>query len=69
MDEPLAELAACFRGKVKLPDQVLIRLTAAARAAGGRASVALPKASMPVAATLRISWPAARRRSRLRYPA
>ena len=37
MDEPRAELAACFRGKVKLPDQEVIRLTAAARAraAGG----------------------------------
>ena len=34
MDEPRAELAACFRGKVKLPDQEVIRLTAAAWAGG-----------------------------------
>ena len=32
MDESLAELAAYFRKKEKLPDQELIRLTAAARA-------------------------------------
>jgi len=34
VDEPLAELAACFRSKSRLPDQALVRLTAAARAAG-----------------------------------
>ncbi len=36
MDEQLAELAACFRREIKLPGQELIRLTAAARADGGR---------------------------------
>ena len=36
MDKPLAELAACFRSKSRLPDQDLVRLTAAARAAGSR---------------------------------
>ncbi len=36
MDGPLAELAACFCWKIKLPDQELIRLTAAARADGSR---------------------------------
>ena len=36
MDKPLAELAASFRSKSRLPDQDLIRLTAAARAAGSR---------------------------------
>jgi hypothetical protein len=36
MDEPLAELAACFQRKSRLPDQDLARLTAAARAAGSR---------------------------------
>jgi len=34
MDEPLAELAACFQSKSRLPDQALVRLTTAARAAG-----------------------------------
>jgi hypothetical protein len=29
MDEPLAELSAYFRRKARLPDQELIRLTAA----------------------------------------
>jgi hypothetical protein len=36
MDEPLAELAAYFRRKARLPDRELIRLTAAARAGGSR---------------------------------
>jgi hypothetical protein len=36
MDEPLAELAACFQRKSRLPDHDLVRLTAAARAAGSR---------------------------------
>ena len=36
MDKPLAELAACFGSKSRLPDQDLVRLTAAARAAGSR---------------------------------
>jgi RNase P subunit RPR2 len=36
MDEPLAELAACFQRKSRLPDEDLVRLTAAARAAGSR---------------------------------
>ena len=36
MDDPLAELAACFQRKSRLPDQDLARLTAAARAAGSR---------------------------------
>ena len=36
MDEPVAELAACFCRKTRLPDQDLVRLTAAARAAGSR---------------------------------
>ena len=36
MDEPVAELAAYFGSKSRLPDQDLVRLTAAARAAGSR---------------------------------
>jgi hypothetical protein len=36
MDEPAAELAACFRRNSRLPDQDLVRLTASARAAGSR---------------------------------
>ena len=36
VDEPLAELAAYFRDKTRLPDKELIRLTLAARAAGSR---------------------------------
>jgi hypothetical protein len=36
MDEPLAELAGYFRRKARVPDEELIRLTAAARAAGSR---------------------------------
>ena len=36
MDKPLAELAACFQSKSRLPDQALVQLTAAARAAGSR---------------------------------
>lgn len=36
MDEPLAELAGYFRRKARLPDEELIRLTAAARAGGSR---------------------------------
>jgi hypothetical protein len=36
MDAPLAELAACFESKSRLPDQDLVRLTAAARDAGSR---------------------------------
>jgi hypothetical protein len=36
MDKPVAELAACFQSKSRLPDQDLVRLTAAARAAGSR---------------------------------
>lgn len=36
MDEPLAEHAAYFRRKARLPDQELIRVTAAARAGGSR---------------------------------
>ena len=34
MDEPVAELAVCFCRKTRLPDQDLVRLTAAARALG-----------------------------------
>ena len=36
MDEPLAELAAYFRAKTRLPDEELARLALAARAAGSR---------------------------------
>src|SRR6266404_1715143 len=36
MDEPVAELAAYFGSKSRLPDQDLVRLTAAARTAGSR---------------------------------
>jgi hypothetical protein len=36
VDEPLAELAAYFRAKTRLPDKELARLTLAARAAGSR---------------------------------
>ena len=36
MDKPLAELAACFQSKSRLPDQALVQLTEAARAAGSR---------------------------------
>jgi len=36
VDEPMTELAAYFRRNTKLPDQELIRLTAAARADGSR---------------------------------
>ena len=36
VDEPLAELAAYFRAKTRLPDEELARLTLAARAAGSR---------------------------------
>src|SRR4029077_19339380 len=36
MDEPLGELAACFRAKTRLPDEELARLTLAARTAGNR---------------------------------
>jgi hypothetical protein len=36
MDKPVAELAAYFGSKSRLPDQDLVRLTAAARAAGSR---------------------------------
>jgi hypothetical protein len=36
MDEPLAELAGYFRRKARVPDEELIRLTAAARASGSR---------------------------------
>ncbi len=36
MDKPLAELAAGFQSKSRLPDQALVRLTEAARAAGSR---------------------------------
>ena len=36
MNEPLAELAGYFRRKARLPDEELIRLTAAARAGGSR---------------------------------
>lgn len=36
MNEPLAELAGYFRRKARMPDQELIRLTAAARAGGSR---------------------------------
>jgi hypothetical protein len=36
VDEPLAELAGYFRRRARLPDQELIRLTAAARAGGNR---------------------------------
>jgi hypothetical protein len=35
-NEPLAELAAYFRANAKLPDEDLVRLTLAARAAGSR---------------------------------
>ena len=34
MDKPLAELAAYFQSKSRLPDQALVQLTEAARAAG-----------------------------------
>ena len=36
MDEPLAELAAYFRTRTRLPDDELARLTLAARASGSR---------------------------------
>ena len=36
MDEPLAELEACFRTRSRVPDQELVRLAAAARAGGHR---------------------------------
>ena len=36
MDEPLTELASCFGREARLPDQELVRLTAAARAGGSR---------------------------------
>ena len=36
MDKPLAELAGYFRRKARVPDEELIRLTAAARAGGCR---------------------------------
>jgi len=36
VDEPLAELAAYFRTRAAVPDQELIRLTAAARTGGSR---------------------------------
>jgi hypothetical protein len=36
VDEPLTELAAYFRRDARLPDQELIRLTAAARAGGSQ---------------------------------
>ena len=36
MDEPLVELAGYFRRKARVPDEELIRLTAAARASGSR---------------------------------
>ena len=36
MDKHLAELAAYFQGKSRLPDQALVQLTAAARAGGSR---------------------------------
>jgi RNase P subunit RPR2 len=36
MDKPLAELAACFQSKSRLPNQALVQLTEAARAAGSR---------------------------------
>ena len=36
MDEPLAELAAYFQANSRLPDEELVRLTIAARAAGSR---------------------------------
>ena len=36
MDEPLTELAAYFHRKTEVPDQELVRLTAAARAGGSR---------------------------------
>jgi hypothetical protein len=36
VNEPLAELAAYFRAKTRLPDEELARLTLAARAAGSR---------------------------------
>ncbi len=36
MDEPLAELAAYFLAKAKLPDDKLAGLSLAARAAGSR---------------------------------
>ena len=36
MDEPLAELAAYFRARTRLPDSELSRLTLAPRAAGSR---------------------------------
>jgi len=36
MDEPLAEVAAYFRRKSRVPDQELVRLTAAAREGGSR---------------------------------
>jgi hypothetical protein len=36
MDKSLAELAACFQSKSRLPDQALVQLTAAARGAGIR---------------------------------
>jgi hypothetical protein len=36
VDEPLTELAAYFRRKTWLPDEELVRLTAAARAGGSR---------------------------------
>jgi hypothetical protein len=36
VDEPLAKLSAYFRTKSRVPDPELVRLTAAARAAGSR---------------------------------
>src|SRR5512142_931823 len=36
VDEPLAELAAYFRARTRLPDDELARLTLAARASGSR---------------------------------
>jgi hypothetical protein len=36
VDEPLAELAACFCRQAEVPDRELVRLTAAARAGGSR---------------------------------
>ena len=42
MDEPLTELAAYFRRDTRLPDQELVRLTAAARADDSGGTISPP---------------------------
>jgi hypothetical protein len=45
MDKPLAELAACFQSKSRLPDQALVQLTEAARAAAAGGTTSPPPAA------------------------